>query len=152
MTEVVVRAALEGDRPQWEVLWNGYNAFYGRHGSTVLPRHVINTTWSRFLDQREPMHALVAECAGELLGLAHFLFHRSTIQTSLACYLQDLFTVDAARGKGIGRALIEATCDAARTAGSNRVYWQTHETNSVAMRLYDSIAERPGFIVYHKVL
>ncbi len=152
MTEFVVRAALEGDRPQWEVLWNGYNAFYGRHGSTALARDVANKTWSRFFDQREPMHALVAECDGELLGLAHFLFHRSTIQTAPACYLQDLFTVESARGKGVGRALIEAAYDGARSAGSNRVYWQTHESNSVAMRLYNRVAERPGIVVYHKVL
>lgn len=152
MTEFVVRAALEGDRPQWEVLWNGYNAFYGRRGSTALARHVINTTWSRFFDQHEPMQALVAECDGELLGLAHLIFHRSTIRTAPACYLQDLFTAEAARGKGVGRALIEAACDGARSVGSNRVYWQTHESNSVAMRLYDSVAERPGIVVYHKAL
>ena len=152
MTEFIVREALEHDRPRWDVLWSGYNAFYGRHGGTALARHVSNTTWSRFFDPREPLHALVAECDGELLGLAHFLFHRSTIQTAPACYLQDLFVVDAARGQGVGRALIGATCDAARTASSNRVYWQTHETNSVAMRLYDCVAERTGIVVYHKVL
>ena len=33
-----------------------------------------------------------------------------------------------------------------------RVYWQTHETNTVAMRLYDQLAEKSGFLVYRKLL
>jgi GNAT superfamily N-acetyltransferase len=107
-------------------------------------------TWSRFFDVYEPVHALVAEKDGQLLGLAHYLFHRSTIQIGPTCYLQDLFTAEAARGKGIGRALIEAVYVRAREAGCPRVYWQTHETNSPAMKLYDKVAERSGFIVYRK--
>ena len=38
----------------------------------------------------------------------------------------------------------------ARQAGSPRVYWQTHETNAVAMQLYDKVVERSGFFVYRK--
>ena len=102
-------------------------------------------TWSRFLDADEPMHALVAERSGTLLGLVHFLYHRSTIQIPLTCYLQDLFTLETVRGQGVARALIQAVYERARSAGSPRVYWQTHETNIVAMRLYDRVAEKSGF-------
>jgi GNAT superfamily N-acetyltransferase len=105
-------------------------------------------TWSRFFASNEPMHALVAVDAGLVVGLAHFLFHRSTIQLAPTCYLSDLFTSPAARGKGIGRALIVAVYGHAKSAGSPRVYWQTHETNAVAMRFYDRLAEKSGFIVY----
>ena len=132
----------------WKVLWDGYNAFYGRLGATALPSEVTDITWSRFLDAGEPMHALVAEHAGALLGLAHFLYHRSTIHANPICYLQDLFMTEASRGRGIGRALIRAVYEHARAAGSGRVYWQTHETNTAAMALYDQVAERSGFLVY----
>ena len=71
----------------------------------------------------------------------HFLYHRSTTHIGPTCYLQDLFTLDSERGKGIGRALIEAVYDAARAHRAERVYWQTHETNHTAMRLYDTVAE-----------
>ena len=98
------------------------------------------------------MHALVAERSGELLGLVHFLFHRSTISVGNSCYLQDLFTMEAARGLGIGRALIEAVYAKALEAGSPRIYWQTHETNTAAMQLYDKLAQKSGFIVYRKML
>jgi GNAT superfamily N-acetyltransferase len=64
--------------------------------------------------------------------------------------LQDLFTKESIRGKGIGRNLINAVYDQAKLAGSPRVYWQTHESNSTAMKLYDKVAERSGFVVYRK--
>ena len=98
------------------------------------------------------MHALVAEEGGQLVGLAHYLFHRSTTAIGDSCYLQDLFTVPAARGRGIAQALIGAVYERATHAGAARVYWQTHETNATAQRLYDRVAERSGFIVYRKLL
>lgn len=147
---VVVRAIRAADYPAWRPLWDGYNAFYGRAGATALPDDITRATWERFLDASEPMHALVAESGGELLGLAHYLFHRSTIQLGLSCYMQDLFTVEAARGRGVGRLLIEAVYDRARQAGSPRVYWQTHHSNATAMRLYDQVAEPSGFVVYRR--
>jgi GNAT superfamily N-acetyltransferase len=109
-------------------------------------------TWSRFFDGYEPMHALVAEHSGQLLGLAHFLFHRSTVFLASSCYLQDLFTTETARGKGVGRALIAEVYRQAQLAGSSKVYWQTHETNATAMKLYDRVAEKSGFVVYRKML
>lgn len=150
--DVTIRAPARNDYAQWSVLWAGYNAFYGRHGSTALSQEMTDTTWSRFFDPSEPMHALVAEHRGILVGLAHFLFHRSTIQVQPTCYLQDLFTAEASRGMGIGRKLIEAVYDFARARGVPRVYWQTHETNTSAMQLYDKVAERSGFVVYRKLL
>jgi GNAT superfamily N-acetyltransferase len=151
-TPVVIRPIAPADRAQWAPLWDGYNAFYGRSGETALDPAITAVTWARFHDPAEPVHALVAEWDGRLIGLTHYLFHRSTTAIELSCYLQDLFTAEAARGLGVGRALIEAVYEAARAAGSPRVYWQTHETNLTAMKLYDQVAERSGFLVYRKML
>ena len=150
--QVTIRAVVKDDYPRWQPLWEGYNAFYGRVGETALSPEINQMTWSRFFDAYEPMHAMVAEASGRLLGLVHFLYHRSTTQIAPTCYLQDLFTAEEARGKGVGRALINAVYQQASAAGSPRVYWQTHETNHVAMQLYDKIAEKSGFVVYRKVL
>ena len=143
---------MSSDLPAWRMLWDGYNAFHGRKDETALADEITRTTWARFFDPQEPVHALVAEQNGSLLGLTHYLFHRSTTQLGLNCYLQDLFTVEAARGKGVGRALIEAVYGYAKEAGSPRVYWQTHETNLTARRLYDQVANRSGFLVYSKLV
>jgi GNAT superfamily N-acetyltransferase len=149
---VAIRDVLPDDFPEWKVLWDGYNTFYGRHGPTALRAEVTQMTWSRFFDAYEPVHALVAVDGGALVGIAHYLFHRSTIQIAPTCYLQDLFTSTAARGRGVGRALIEAVYERAVAANAGRLYWQTHESNSTAMALYDKVAERSGFVVYRKMI
>jgi len=150
--ELSVRFVVREDYEQWLPLWDGYNAFYGRSGTTALSPEITRMTWARFFDAYEPVHGLVAESDGHLLGLTHYLFHRSTTAIEPVCYLQDLFTSNAARGRGIGRALITRVYEQARLAGSSRVYWQTHQTNLTAMRLYDKVAEHSGFVVYRRLL
>ncbi len=143
-----IRDIRRADHDGWLPLWDGYNAFYGRSGPTGLPTEVTEVTWARFFDPDEPVHALVAERDEQLIGLAHYLFHRSTTTIELSCYLQDLFTAPEARGGGVGRALIAAVAKRATAAGSSRLYWQTHQTNATAQKLYDAVAEKSGFVVY----
>jgi GNAT superfamily N-acetyltransferase len=145
---IVVRPVARTDYEAWRPLWDGYNEFYGRHGATALPDTVTQSTWSRFFDAYEPVHAFVAERDGDILGIVHYLFHRTTVDIAPTCYLQDLFTTTSARGSGVGRALIEAVHERAKAAGCARVYWQTHESNETAMRLYDQVADKSGFLVY----
>jgi GNAT superfamily N-acetyltransferase len=149
---IVVRAVEQRDYALWKVLWDGYNAFYGRTGETALADDITRTTWARFFEDGEPVHALVADSAGELAGLVHYLFHRSTTLVGPTCYLQDLFTGEAARGRGVGRALIEAVYAQAKASGASRVYWHTHESNRTARLLYDKVADDTGFVVYRKML
>ncbi|MDE1180217.1 GNAT family N-acetyltransferase [Paraburkholderia sp.] len=149
---VNIRAAAPADFDAWLPLWDAYNAFYGRAGDTALPRNITDLTWSRFFDGYEPMHAMVAERDGKLVGIVHFLYHRHTTLAGPICYLQDLYTLESERGKGVGRGLIEAVYAAAKTANAARVYWQTHETNETAQTLYDKVADKSGFIVYRKAL
>ncbi|MBN9134627.1 MULTISPECIES: GNAT family N-acetyltransferase [Phyllobacterium] len=149
--DLLVRPVTRQDYDQWLPLWDGYNAFYGRSGPTALAADITRTTWERFFDAYEPVNALVAESGGQLLGLTHYIFHRSTISIAPNCYLQDLFTNEAARGKGVGRALINGVYERAQLAGSPRVYWLTHETNHTAMELYNKVADHSGFVVYRKM-
>jgi len=149
---MIIRQVTREDFSQWLPLWEGYNEFYGRVGKTAVPREITETTWERFFDPNEPVHALIAEDDGETVGFTHYIFHRTTGTINNTCYLQDLFTVESLRGKGIGKALINGVYEQAKIAGSSRVYWQTHETNSTAMKLYDKVAEKSGFLIYRKQL
>ena len=108
----------------------------------------VRTTWARFFDEDIPMYALVAERDGVVVGLVHYLYHRSTPRIERTCYLQVLFTSPHARSRGVGRALIQAVYGATREAGVKRVYWQTHTTNAAGRALYDKVAQHLGFIIY----
>lgn len=135
------------DRHDWEPLWQGYLAFYQAH----LPAEVTSATWQRLNDPAEPMHGLMALLDGKAVGFVHYIFHRSTWTTGDYCYLQDLFTNEETRGRGVGRALIEAVYERAQAQGASRIYWLTHETNTAAQALYDKVAARSGFIQYRRV-
>jgi GNAT superfamily N-acetyltransferase len=147
-TPYIVRSIRAEDYDDWRPLWDGYNAFYGRQGPTSLPESITRVTWERFFNPQEPVHALVAVECDKVVGLAHFLFHRSTTRLNDVCYLQDLFTAEHLRGRGIGKELILAVYEAARSAGCSRVYWQTQVTNTPGRVLYDKVAQHSGFIVY----
>lgn len=143
-----IRRPDEDEFAQWLPLWAGYQAFYG----VVIDEGTTRTTWRRFFDPDEPMGVLVAEAGHRLVGLVHYIFHRSCWTTGDYCYLQDLFVAPDMRGGRVGRRLIEAVYDEARKKECSRVYWLTHEGNAQARLLYDRVAERPGFIQYRKFL
>jgi len=143
-----VRTLLPEDRGAWDPLWTGYLSFYRSH----LSAEVTDLTWQRFHDPAEPMHALGAWEGDDLLGLCHHLFHRSTWSLTTYCYLEDLFTLPAARGRGIGRRLIEATADAALAAGAEKLYWQTDASNRTARSLYDRVGHHDGSVLYERNL
>lgn len=146
--DVVIRPVGDGERAAWEPLWKGYQIFY----KVALAEDTNAVTWARLHDTDEPMFVLGAYVDGKLSGIVHYLFHRSTWTPGNYCYLQDLYVAEEARGLGLGRALIEAVYQAAREKGASRVYWLTHETNAQARALYDTLADRPGFIQYRKLL
>lgn len=146
---VEVRELVEGDYRAWFELWQGYLRFY----DSTLSDEMSQLTWRRMLDGAEPMYALGAfDEQYNLLGIVHMVYHRGTWSENDHCYLEDLFTAPAARGQGVGRALIEGVYQHAKVKEVARVYWHTHETNATAQTLYDTLADKPGFIQYRKDL
>ena len=145
---MIIRPIARDDKAQWLPLWQGYQTFY----KVAIADGVTDLTFERFFDELVPVHAFVAEENGALLGFVHYIFHYSAWTKGPYVYLQDLFTADAARGKGVGSALIEAVYAAAEKAGAARVYWLTHETNPTAISLYEKLADRSGFIQFRKMI
>ena len=145
MTEIIVRPLAQSDHADWHRLWTDYLTFY----ETKLPEEVYAVTWKRLFTEGEfEPKGFIATLDGKAVGLTHYLYHRSGWSEKNNCYLQDLFSDPAVRGKGIGAALIKAVKDAAEKIGVKNVYWMTHETNATARKLYDHVARRTGFIEY----
>jgi GNAT superfamily N-acetyltransferase len=131
------------DHIRWQKLWSEYQLFY----AVDLPAAVTESTWQRLHAGR--ICGLGArDSSDQLLGIVHFLFHEDTWSVAPACYLQDLYVDPRARGTGCARQLIEAVAAAAKAAGACDPYWLTHETNTVARRLYDRLGKNLGFIQY----
>ena len=143
----VIRSLSRDDEAEWRELWTGYLEYY----ETVLPEEIYSSTFSRLLseDSRE-FSGLVAQLGERIIGLTHYVYHRSCWSVEDVCYLQDLYVEPGHRGKSYGRALIEAVYHAADLAGCPSVYWQTQHFNSVGRRLYDRVGELSPFIVYQR--
>lgn len=130
------------DRAAWEVLARGYKEFY----RTPVPDEGYETTWRRLLAGVDA-HGLGAWLDGQLVGIAHYLFH-GTVWSVDSCYLQDLFVDETVRGRGVARALIERVAEEARKRNATRLYWTTKQDNTTARALYDKVAHFNGFIRY----
>ncbi|TVR11020.1 MAG: GNAT family N-acetyltransferase [Salinarimonadaceae bacterium] len=148
MAQIEIHRIPRNRHDEWEALWRAYLDFY----DAPYSEQATQTTWDRFHSPDEPMTALGAFDGEELVGIVHYIYHRSTWTVENYCYLQDLFTREDARGRGVGRTLIEAVCERAKEAGAGRVYWLTQEANTPARALYDKLAERSGFIQYRRML
>jgi GNAT superfamily N-acetyltransferase len=145
--ETVIRPLRSDDHGAWMPLWQGYQAFY----KVQIAPEVSDVTWARMLDPAEPMAGALAWQGDAAVGLVHFIRHRSCWTIGDYCYLQDLFVSPQTRNGGVGRKLIEHVYATARAEGCSRVHWLTHETNTDAMKLYDRIGDRSGFIQYRNL-
>ena len=134
------------DRAMWDLLARGYKTFY----KITLSDADYDVAWDR-LRAQDGVFGLGATVNGELVGIAHYLFHTSTWAPT-ACYLQDLFVAPAARGHGVARALIEAIAVVARQRQASRYYWLTQDDNTTARILYDKVARFHGFLRYDYAL
>ena len=140
----IIRPLTTHDAQAWLTLWQGYQAFY----QVDIASHTSELTWQRLLDANEPVFGAVALEEERLIGFVHWVVHRSTWTVNPTCYLQDLFVDSTQRGAGIGGALIEHVRTIAQQNGYAEVYWLTHESNDQAQKLYQKVAERPGFLQY----
>lgn len=147
MGDLAIRPLQGSDRAAWAQLWRGYLEYY----QTTLPDEIYDTTFNRLTDsENSEQNALIATLDGRPVGLVHYIFHAHNWRLKKVCYLQDLYADPGIRGKGIGRALIEAVYAAADAAQCPSVYWLTQDFNTTARHLYDRVATLTPFIKYQR--
>lgn len=146
---MTARPLAAADREGWQALYAGYQRFHDRDPDAAF----YDAAFARLMSGNpHDFQGLVAEQDHRLLGLMHYVFHPNLWRAQGVCYLQELFTAPEARGKGAGRALIQAVYDAADAAGVPAVYWLTAENNYAGRMLYDRVAVKSPFIRYNRPL
>ncbi len=144
---LTIRPLEPADKENWKRLWTGYLTFY----KSAVDAQVYDVYFDRLLgDDPSDYSGFIALDGETPVGLTHYLFHRHGWKIEKICYLQDLWAEPSARGKGVGRALIEAVYAEADRVGAPSVYWLTAEDNAEARRLYDRIAGVTPFIKYQR--
>lgn len=141
-----VRPLQAEDRARWDELWAGYLEYYRE----TLPQSTTDLAWRRLMEGRELWGFAGLDDTGRMVGFAHYHFHLSTWSPVGYCYLEDLFVDPQARGKHVGRSLIEAVYQAADERGSTRVYWHTENTNARAQILYNQIGYLTPFLQFRR--
>ncbi len=76
---------------------------------------------------------------GQLVGITHFLVHPSSSEPDL-CYLEDLFTDPAVRGRGVADRAHRRRPGVGPRAGLRQRLLADPRGNAVARRLYDEVA------------
>jgi GNAT superfamily N-acetyltransferase len=144
MSEIVCRPPVQADKARWAELFRGYMDFYHVRRDEA----VVDKVWGWLFDPEHEVKALVAELDGRVVGLAHYQPTARTLGGNEVGYLGDLFTDPEVRGRGVGRALIDATLEVCRERGWPMLRWFTQEYNYPGRTLYDTYAPRSDFIVY----
>ena len=148
MMAMEIKDATPSDHAAWVTLWREYLAFY----KVTLSAQVTDHTWARMLDTTSQLSGRFAFVDGTMVGFAIHHHHASTWVAGDDCYLEDLYLSEAARGQGIGRALIDDLIVVSRQKGCKRLYWHTDKDNATARRLYDHYAREDGHVRYRMAL
>jgi GNAT superfamily N-acetyltransferase len=143
-----LRDATTSDEGDFRRLWQGFCASY----DMSLPPEVTAYTWARLMDPANSLTARLAVLDGTPQGFAIHQHHPSTWVMGDDGYLEDLFVAPQARGRGLGRALIEDLIAIARRNGWRRLYWLTEIENQTARKLYDQFCDNDGHIRYRMTL
>jgi GNAT superfamily N-acetyltransferase len=105
--------------------------------------------FSRFVAPSMDGMLLGAWWEEELIGYACLYWHFTSLVPAETVLLNDLYVPEESRGRGVGRALIEASAAVARDRGAHHLEWATQPSNLLAQRLYDKTgAERSEWIEY----
>jgi ribosomal protein S18 acetylase RimI-like enzyme len=131
--------------------------------------------FNREFDEPAPAPSVLAERLRQLIeggdtlvvlggegpdGLAVLRFRAAIWSSGLECYLAELYVAPASRGRGLGRALMEAALSEARLRGADTMDIGVDEPDLAARRLYESLgftnrvggADGPVMYVYERDL
>ncbi len=141
-----VKAVSQGQFEQLLPLIAAYQHFYGVE---EIDEERNRAFFARFIAPSDEGMLLGAWRSDVLAGYACLFWTFTSLVPAETVLMNDLFVDPAARGKGVGRALIEASMEVARERGADHLEWMTAPDNEAARRLYDSTgAAQSSWIEY----
>jgi len=104
--------------------------------------------FGRELSAPEAILLVAADADGALLGYIYGRLEPRdwNLLLDAHCVLHDILVADVARGRGVGRALLDAFVAAARALGAPRVVLHTAVANERAQRVFRELGFRPTML------
>ena len=115
-------------------LFDGYRRFYGQAGDPDLARDFL----SQRLSRNESTLFLAQDERGEALGFAQLYPSFSSVRAQRIFILNDLFVTPSARGRGVGRSLLQAAAVFGKSQNAVRLSLSTAIDNKTAQQLYEA--------------
>jgi GNAT superfamily N-acetyltransferase len=134
------RRAVRADVPEILRLIKALAEYEKLSGDVVATEAALAQT---LFGDRPAAEVLLAEEGGRAVGFALFFQNYSTFLARPGIYLEDLFVEPALRGRGIGKALLQAVARLAVERGCGRFEWAVLDWNAPAIGFYESLGARP---------
>ena len=137
-TEDPLRVAPPSEAEEVARLLAGFRSFYGASEPTdeemlAVVRRLIGTTDTEYLLAGDPA-----------AGVAQVRYRLSAWTGADDCWIEDVFVEEEARGRGLGRRLLEGCVERARRRGCQRIQLDANERNEGALALYRSLGFESG--------
>jgi len=143
---VEIRSVRRDELDQGLPLFAGYQRFYGVDQPDDDRNRVF---FARFVAPSDDGLLLGAWLDRAMVGFACIYWTFSSVSATEIALMNDLFVAEGARGRGIGRALIDEAAAGARRRGLLHLEWFTAPDNTTAQRVYDATgAARSSWISY----
>ncbi|MEM7679394.1 MAG: GNAT family N-acetyltransferase [Pseudomonadota bacterium] len=138
---VKIRPITADDFPNWLPLWDGNN-------NGQRDQEITTETWARLTDPAFPVHGIVAEKNGELVGLVQYVLHYTTGHIEPICYMQDVYVPPEQRQQGIARKMVEHLAKVGKEQKWPRMYWLAESDNEAAQKLYKTLGVKLDFTLH----
>jgi GNAT superfamily N-acetyltransferase len=141
---LTIRRAAAGDEQAWLELWTAWQSHMG--GS--VPDDVSASAWTQIITPGSGLFALLARSDERALGFANVSATPFAWTGGPILFLQDLYVVPEARGRGLGRSLLQAVYDEADAVGADQVFWMVDEADPDLQAFYARQGIRTPYLRY----
>lgn len=140
MTSVSVRPATPADVPTILRFIKELADYERAPQEAIATRELLHDA---LFSNRPACESFIGEIGSVPEGFALFFHNFSTWKGRRGVYLEDLYVTPAARGKGLGKALLSRVAQVAIERGCPRLEWAVLDWNTPALEFYHALGAEP---------